>query len=617
MCGIVGMLRFDGRPVDTDVMSSMLDKLQHRGHDHAGLVTSLSGQLSNKVNIGFGHRRLSIIDLAEEASQPMSYREGKFWITFNGEIYNYLELRTELIGLGYLFRTKSDTEVILAAYNHWGKACVEHFNGMFAFALWDEEQGQLFCARDELGIKPFYYYQTSEFIVFASESKALAKFHQNELSMNGVASYMLSLYIPSDWSVFEGVKKLLPAHVMTVSSNRAVSTERYWAVSRFADMDDTNNTRKEMEACLQSAIALQLRSDVPVGALLSGGVDSGIIVAMASKINPNLHTYSVGFEGMVVNELSAAAEVAKKYDTNHHERLITDKDAMETLDSALQCLTEPMADPAIVPTYVLSQMAAKDGVKVLLSGSGGDEVFGGYTRYARGDSWKRDLLSFLPGAVKTSLGGVLASPKLSSRLKNVYLDMMYNTSGNFDLCALAMGSPEKLKVMLDELAMSFPMLSSAKEKPLLYRQMLFDKSVYLPGDLLLLLDQMGMAHTVEGRVPLIDKRVVEMSFRFPPESHVKGGRTKKMFREIAAPYLGYEHVWRKKQGFSGPVPWWVERNLATFSEAAASVKEIQGLQHMDVSTLLKRSKQGELSLMDSYAFFTLYCFRRWYDSLQG
>jgi len=609
------MLRFDGQAVDQSSMDRMLQRLAHRGHDHSGLV--MNDELSSSANIAIGHRRLSIIDLSDDASQPMAYDDGKLWITFNGEIYNYLELREELSDLGFFFETQSDTEVILAAYSHWGKDCVHHLNGMFAFALWDESAEELFCARDELGIKPFYYYKTSAFIVFASESKALTDSHQNRLNLESVSSYMLSLYIPSDWSVFEGVKKLLPAHTMTVSKDGSLDIERYWSVSQFYDIELNTASKNKMESCLQSAIEQQLRSDVPVGGLLSGGVDSGLIVAIASKIKPDLHTYSVGFEGMEVNELPTAAEIAKKYNTNHHECLISNQDAMQALDSAIQSLSEPLADPALVPSFVLAKMAAEDGVKVLLSGSGGDEVFGGYTRYVHDGSLKRRLLGWLPEGARAYLGGFLSSSsKLSVRLKNIYLDMMLNTSGNFDLCSLAMGSPDKLTEMLNALAASFPLTLMAQNQPLVYKQMLFDKSVYLPDDLLLLLDQMGMAHTVEGRVPLIDKRVVEMSFRFPICSHVNGRKTKKMFRDIAESYLGHEHVWRKKQGFAGPVPWWVNQHRTVFLEAAASVREISPLQHMDVSGLLNRAhKEKNICLVDAHALFILYCFRRWYDSL--
>jgi len=616
MCGIAGILRFDGGVVNDDCMRKMLDKLAHRGRDCSGLVSNLHGGLSKKANISFGHRRLSIIDLSDSSAQPMSYCQGKLWIVFNGEIYNYLELKQELVSYAYIFQTNSDTEVLLAAYDHWGEACVEHLNGMFSFALWDEEKGKLFCARDELGIKPFYFYQTSSFIVFSSESKALSGFHHNHLNRNSVASYMLSLYIPSDWSVFEGVKQLAPAHIMSVGCSGEVSIKRYWSVKAFADIDDCSSNRNDLMACLEYSVSLQLRSDVPVGALLSGGVDSGIIVALASEKCPDLHTYSVGFDGMPVNELAAAANVAKRYKTQHHECLITDQEAMQALDLSIQCLSEPIADPAIVPSYVLSQMAASNGVKVLLSGSGGDEVFGGYTRYAGGGSWQRTLMSRTPETVRCFLASLLPMSKMSMRLKNVYLDMMFNTSGDFDLCASVMGSSAQLKKMLESLTASFPIPSSAAHQPLLYKQMIYDKNVYLPNDLLFLFDQMTMAHTIEGRVPLIDKYLVEKSFRFPPESHVLNGRTKKLFRELAEPYLGHEHVWRKKQGFSGPVPCWVNQHQTVFLEAAASVRDIFSLQHMDLSSLLNRAhKEKNICSVDAHALFILYCFRRWYDAL--
>lgn len=620
MCGIAGIIRFDGEAVDRDRLCATLTRLAHRGKDDSGIAFgsahSIPGRtMSTRAEIALGHRRLSIIDLSPAAAQPMSFQDGRLWITFNGEIFNYIELREELRKNGLQFNTDSDTEVVLAAYRQWGEACVERLNGMFAFALWDDARRMLFCARDHLGVKPFYFCRTQGYFAFASESRALYEFHRNTLDQDGIGAYLLSLYVPASWSVFSGVSKLLPAHAMSVDSEGRTREWRYWSITACGDLNDSLKLRRTLEEKLDNAIARQLRSDVPVGALLSGGVDSGMIVALAAQKQADIHTYSVGFEGQQVNELPAAAQVAATYRTRHHATTITDKDAIRLLDKSIACLTEPIADPAIIPTYVLSEMAASDGVKVLLSGAGGDEIFGGYSRYAA-ETTGRKLLRNTPRTLQSMLAALLpASTKLGARLRDPYLDMLIGTAGSFELCSAM--QERRTGTLVHRLAQAFPATFDEKV-PGGYRQMGFDMNVYLPDELLFLLDQMTMAHTIEGRVPLIDVDVVETAFRFPFSAHVKAQRTKVLFREVATPYLGEEHVWRRKQGFAGPVPWWVNRNLPHFVAAARAVVDIPGMPRHD---LLARcgidARRGDLSDRDCHAVFILYCLSRWYQSLES
>ncbi|HEY6927515.1 MAG TPA: asparagine synthase (glutamine-hydrolyzing), partial [Steroidobacteraceae bacterium] len=558
MCGIAGIIRFDGQPVALDVARTMLIQLAHRGKDHSEIVVGSAGtagpqpRLSSRAEIMLGHRRLSVIDLSEAGSQPMATADAQQWIVFNGEIYNYIELRAELRSLGHVFRTATDTEVILMAYRQWGEACVQRLNGMFAFALWDETRQKLVCARDHLGIKPFYFYRTPQLFAFASESNALQPFHGNELNPDGVAAYLLSLYLPADWSIFRGVSKLLPAHTMVVEPSGKTTLQRYWQLTHAGDLRDETSERQLLESRLELAVRRQLRSDVPVGALLSAGVDSGMVVALAARQQAGLHTYSIAFEGHPINELPAAAAVARTYGTEHHTAEISDQVALRYLESSVARLTEPIADPSIVPSYILSEMAAADGVKVLLSGTGGDEIFGGYHRYAGGTSLSRTLLRYTSESVRRLAGSLFSSSsKLGARLRNPYLDMLFTTAGSFDLCSSFIHDRRAMQAFLGRLSEAFPCTLN-NSAPLLYKQMAFDLAVYLPEEILHLFDQMTMAHTVEGRVPLLDIDLVEQAFRFPPASHVSGGRTKVLFRQIAEPLLGTEHVWRKKHGFTGP-----------------------------------------------------------------
>ena len=619
MCGIVGLIRFDNKPVDIDIIDDILNNLVHRGKDSCQIInistqSSPNSPLPIKDNVVLGHRRLSIIDLSESASQPMPYDNGSFWLVFNGEIYNFVELREELKSFGHSFTTQSDTELILVAYKQWGDDCVVHLNGMFAFALWDDARQILFCARDHLGITPFYYFQTPEFLVFASESKALRAFHGNRLDSARLASYLLSSYVPSGFSIFKGVAKLLPAHLMIIEPSGKVEQRRYWRINNTGTIKDTPSSRNELERLLEDAVRLQVRSDVPVGALLSGGVDSGMVVAIASKHVQHLHTYSIGFAGHTVNELPAAAEVANRYRTIHHQRELSDKEAISYLDLALKNLSEPIADPAIIPSFVLSEMAAFDGVKVLLSGTGGDEIFGGYERYAGGGTLLRRFFSRIPMKARNSVGRILPrSSKLGARLSNPLLDMMLNTAGSFELCSALLVDQSSMSEFLTKLENSIP-ASLADDGSLLYKQMGFDMSVYLPDEILYLFDQMSMANTVEGRVPLLDINLVEMAVQFPPKSHVNMGKTKIIFREIAEAYLGFEHVWRKKHGFSGPVPLWVNNNLKLFQDIARSVNDIPGLEDLDITKYVNSNKNSLLSTKESFELFTLYCLRRWYDA---
>jgi asparagine synthase (glutamine-hydrolysing) len=621
MCGIAGILRFDGLPVAPSAIDGMLKRLAHRGRDHSAIETGSAGpgggRLSERAGIALGHRRLSIIDLSDAASQPMTAGDGSLWIVFNGEIYNYIELRQELAGRGCCFRTNSDTEVILAAYAQWGVACVDRLNGMFAFALWDDARQRLFCARDHLGIKPFFFVRDDNSFAFASESTALSGFHGNQISRFGVAAYFASSYCPGQASIFDRVSKLLPGHWMTIEASGATEIRRYWQLHEIAREAESPEAVAKLEALMVAAVTRQLRSDVPVGALLSGGVDSGMVVAIAARAIDKLYTYSAGFEGHPVNELPAAALVASKYGTHHRQRKVGDREAISYLDKAIRGLSEPIADPAIIPSFILSEMAAEDGVKVLLSGTGGDEVFGGYERYVGGTTLRRRMLSHMPESMRRFIGQMFpATSKLGARLRNARLDMIFNTAGSFDLCLGLMQDAAETAAFMAQLGSGIPMAID-HPKSLLYKQMDLDLSAYLPDEIMFLFDQMTMANTVEGRVPLVDVDLVEMSLRFPPESHVRNGRTKCLFRRIAEPYLGHEHVWRKKHGFSGPVPYWVNRNRPHFQNVAGAVVDIPGMEHFQLPAYLKSRKSVELGSKETFELFSLYCLVRWHQGLRG
>lgn len=619
MCGITGILRFDGIPVDYDDLDAMLGDMDHRGRDSWGIVTGSkykekSHQMSNYAEVGMGHRRLSIIDLSNAAIQPMSYNQEKLWISYNGEIYNYRELRHKLNSLGYLFQTHSDTEVILAAYQHWGEDCVQHFNGMYAFAIWDDDRGSLFCARDPVGIKPFYYAMNDKWFSFCSESTALTRMSGKRLNRDAVGAFLLCMYVPGPWSIYEGIRKLKPGHSLTVKADGNVSEKQFWAIRETDVLTEDRTEQEKIEILLGEAVSRQLRSDVRVGALLSGGVDSSLVVALAAKEMSGLHTFSVGYEGHDVDELPYARKVAERFGTNHHELFLSQEQSLQNLERALACCSEPIADSAVVPTLMLSQMAEAEGVKVLLSGTGGDEIFGGYNRYvSRG--WRRKLLSVLPEKIRCAFGKAIGpiETTLGARLCNIGLDLVMSTGGSLAASCAIWEDSRSFSSFLSRLVEN-GLPAENIHMSTLRKHMLFDFSVYLPDELLFLLDQMTMACTLEGRVPLLDIEVAREAFRLNGRVHVKNGNTKILLRKILSRHLGNDFVNRHKQGFGGPVERWVNRYKSEMVSCIEPLKDICGLDQSFIDQLIQSSCNDDLSARECQAIFHVWCLAKWCDS---
>lgn len=612
MCGIAGILNFGGRPVAPRDIAAMTDALAHRGRDSARTVIGggETPELSAYPGIALGHRRLSIIDLSDSASQPMASADGRLTLVYNGELYNYRELRRELEQAGQVFRTQSDTEVVLLAYAAWGEQCLSRFNGMFAIALWDERARTLLCARDPIGIKPFYFKRDAKGFRFASESRALDD--TGALDPSAVAAYFLSMYVPRRFSIVAGVEKLLPGHWLRVEPDGGIEIGRFWSMPHPTERKlPPEAAAAEMMALLDAAVARQLQSDVPVGALLSGGFDSGMIVASAARTGAPLHTYSVGFDAAEASELPIARSLAARYGTIHHERVISGPEVMALLDEAVGRMSEPVADSAVVPTFCLSEMAAADGVKVLLSGTGGDEVFAGYPRYV-GATSRRRMLHALPRWMRTAIGSVLAPVSgFGARLRHPGLDMVMYTGGSARLAAHVLPGGEALAGFLTRMATAvYPQPAGV---PLLYENMQFDLQVYVPDLLLMLLDQLTMAHTIEGRVPLLDTDLIAASFALPPELHAEpsGAETRKLMRRMARDRLDPRTFTARKQGFSGPVRSWIADNRAAFRERTITVRDIPGLGELPVEALWQPGADAHPAW--SHEVFLIYCFAVWHD----
>jgi asparagine synthase (glutamine-hydrolysing) len=615
MCGIAGILNFNGRPVSLEELSNLTGALAHRGRDCAAHIVggNPNNSLSAYAGIGLGHRRLSILDLSDQASQPMRSLNSESTIVYNGELFNYRELRSELLKSGYRFRTDSDTEVVLAAYDAWGENCLQHFNGMFAFSIWDEASRSLFCARDPIGIKPFYYSLDGNGFSFASESQALARLNGNAHDLKAIACYFLSMYVPRRLSIYSGVEKLLPGHFMRIRQNGDVTVRKFWSIPTASRTTVSNQDAvKELTEKLDLAVKAQLQSDVPVGALLSGGFDSGMIVASAARTGTPIHTYSVGFDDLgQESELAVAKSMALRYKTIHHERVIASSEVIGLLNKAIGSLSEPLADSAIVPTYCLAGMAADDGVKVLLSGTGGDEVFAGYSRYVATTQQRRMLLT-LPRALRKFLGNTVFSSSLfGARLSHPSLDMMLCTGGSPALARQLFDDDRAFLLFIEEIIES-ELPKPARLNDSLYENMEFDLQVYVPDLLLMLLDQLTMAHTVEGRVPLLDLNLIAAAYSLPSAFHASPGSpiTRQLMRKMAIDRVDDRTFTAQKLGFSGPISSWIHANQSIFLDKVMSARSLPGMDNMLIE---KRWHEGIGNPTKSWAMemFSLYSFSHW------
>jgi asparagine synthase (glutamine-hydrolysing) len=616
MCGIVGVLNFNNKPIDLNEILLMNEKISHRGKDSFKVVVGSQEDniFSNYPGVALGHRRLSIIDLSDNASQPMSNSDHSVWLVYNGELFNYLDIRKSLQSLGYSFRTNSDTEVILMSYLEWGESMLDYFNGMFAFAIWDDRSKKLFCGRDINGIKPFYYSIKDGAFKFSSESQALIDFNCRELNIDAVHSFFYCMYVPSQLSIFEGVNKLLPGHSMTVDVNGSIQVKKYFNlnVKRNVHIKSVVDAADYLNPFIDKAIKRQLLSDVPIGAFLSGGFDSGLIVAKSAQHINKLHTYSVGFDmGNVISELGIAKRVAQKYSTIHNERIIASNEIMPYLDLALSKMSEPVSDSSIIPTYCLSEMASSDGIKVLLSGTGGDEIFAGYERYT-GYSIGRELFLNTPSFLKEIVSyfpGI--KPEFKSRLNHVSMDMILSQGGNPQLLKQILDDKIKYNDFLKKLTNSI-LPKSLSKNSLLFQQMQFDIEVYLPDLLLLILDQLTMAHTIEGRVPYLDIELIKASLSIPSEFHSDGKISRKVQRVIAKGKIDDLTFKTVKQGFSGPVLSWVKMFFPQFRDRVMDLRGLELFSSLNIESYFSKSPTS-LSYRECYDIFSLYCFSVWYD----
>lgn len=570
MCGIAGFVQRAPAP---GLLTAMLGDLAHRGPDGQG-IHEIETEAGFRVSLG--HRRLSIIDL-EGGKQPLSNQDGKLWITFNGEIYNFLDLRERLLGQGHVFATRSDTEVIVHQYEETGARAFGELNGMFAFALWDGRKQELVLVRDRFGVKPLYYAELADGgLVFASELAAVLRHPgvDRTLAEEGLSSYLFSDYAHPPLTLVRGVKKLAPGHALVWKDGRLSRPKAFWELTEGAPVragrGGSEPLAHELWERLEIAVKRQLIADVPVGVFLSGGLDSSSVAAIARKLTPyRLKTFSIGFEQKSFDESGYARQVAKHIDSEHIEQILSDRDVLDVVLPALDHLDEPLADPSFIPTYLVSRLAAQH-VKVALGGDAGDELFGGYPTYLAhryGAGYGR-----LPKSVR---GGLVPALLQQLPVSHEYQSLEWKLK-RFALRWDEDAARRHLRWMsstdLPDVARLFPPLREGREPATLRAErpifhdplnavLATDFVTYLPGSVLAKVDRAAMAHGLETRPPMLDNDLVDWSFRLPSDLKVKQGKTKWLFKRAALPHLPADIVMRPKKGFAIPASAWLRGPL--------------------------------------------------------
>ena len=597
MCGIVGYIDNQGADLKT-IVGSMNDRLEHRGPD--GLGTYFH------KNVGIGHRRLSFIDL-DGGAQPLSNSDESIWITYNGELYNFQELRKELEGFGYTFKTKSDTEVIVYSYQKWGRDCVKRFRGMFAFAIVDKRKEQVFLARDHIGIKPLFYSCNIGFTTFASELQAFKSIPTMdfELDLKAIDEYLWLQYIPAPYTVFKKIRKLRPGYSVTFGFDGKIQDEsRYW------ELNFNPNTTKteaqflaELELKIKDSVEKHLVSDVPFGAFLSGGIDSSLVVTyMTQVLNEKVKTFSIGFEEQEFSELDYAKQVADQLGTEHHVEVVK-PDALGILPKIVQHYGEPFGDSSAIPTYYVCQMSRKE-VKMVLSGDGGDEAFAGYKTYASfmnyeivdgRPAWKDSTYDLMSKIAPSKYPSRHSLDKWFKYIQ--YLSADWRTS---------LWKSDLNDVVVKRHSEFDRFYNDAKKFGFIQKLQYMDLRTYLPYDILTKVDVASMMHSLEVRTPLTDAEIWEFAATIPEYMNMRriNGKYegKLLLKKILAKHYSHEFVYRKKMGFAIPITKWFSEGNSTGDMVrdvllSSDSKTSQYFSKFGVSRILNSDNYGAMWLL--------------------
>lgn len=630
MCGIAGFIDFHKKSTKSNIQS-MIEPLNHRGPDGEGV----SLFKSKNAIIGFGHKRLSIIDLSQAGKQPMALNH--LHITYNGEIYNYQEIKNELLELGHHFNGESDTEMILHAYTEWGIKAVERFIGMFAIALFDEKKQEVVFIRDRAGVKPLFYYQKNDLILFSSELKS---FHEHpefekKLDLNAVAAYMQYGNVPTPHCIFKNCGKIKPGHYLKINlENKSQQEIQYWNVYDFYNQPKLNlsfpEAKIQTKELLKSAFNYRMVADVPVGVFLSGGYDSTTVSSLIqAESTARLKTFTIGVPDIGLNEAPYARDIAKHLDTDHTEINCTEEEAIEMIKDLPFFYDEPFADSSAIPTTLVSKAARKD-VTVALSADGGDEIFGGYNRYDFMHRYGKTLNS-IPKAVRKILVGAMGN--ISSEKIPVLKDK-YNFHNRYEKLKTVLNDPSEKEIMLslsqqfnDEQMKSvmkseftsLPTMFQSKEmledfkSPLSY-MMAIDFQTYMLDDILQKVDRATMTNSLEGREPMLDHRILEFAAQLPDEYKYQNGIKKRILREITHDYIPKELLDRPKMGFAIPIAKWLKNELRDHVEEYLNEDRIekQGIFNWEFITKLKMDFYKGRKEYDSKLWYFL-MFQMWYE----
>lgn len=609
MCGFVGCVHNKPKAKNTDIKKIMIDMnnmITHRGPDDEGYF------FDQYVNFGF--RRLSIIDV-DNGKQPLSYENERYWIIFNGEIYNYLELRKELIDQGYKFTTDSDTEVIIALYSSIKEQAVRKLRGMFAFVIWDKVEERLFGARDHFGIKPFFYCEQDDTTYFASEKKSILVAINEKLDVHSLQHYLSFQYVPEPGTITRTIKKLPSGHYFVKKIGTKMEIKKYWQ----PHFQPTNTTDSkiitEIQDVLIDSVNVHMRSDVPVGSFLSGGIDSSFVVSIAKQINPAIKTFSVGFEREGFSEINVAEETAHALNVENYSYVISPEEFITELPKIIWHMDDPLADPAAVPLYFVAREARKQ-VKVALSGEGADELFGGYNIYREPQSLR--MFSYIPSPLKHVLKALsTALPdgvKGKSFIKRGVTALEERYIGNANM----FDEKEKKLLLVNYLTnlenknVTSPIYSNSMGYDPITKMQNIDIHTWLKGDILLKADKMSMANSLEVRVPFLDKQVFNIASKLSSNQKIRNGTTKYILRK-AAEGIVPEHVWnRKKLGFPVPIRHWLKAELYDWA--------IQLIQNSPTDYIF--NKQQIFKLLDNHVngkfdnsrkLWTIFTFMIWHQ----
>lgn len=612
MCGICGYC--SNKEISESELEMMNNTMYHRGPNDAGVWEDIT---ENQA-VGLAQRRLAILDLSELGHQPMLSPDGNVAVTYNGEIYNYRELRAELKEKGYQFKSECDTEVLIAAYQEWGCDCFKRLNGMFAAAIYDKAEDRIILVRDRLGKKPLYYYHENEDFVFASELKPIMKFPRFSKRINKemIGKFLCNKYIEAPFSIFENTYKLIPGTYI-IYQNNAVKTEYYWDILKQKELGDKNQfpdeeqALKEMDELLQDATARRLIADVPVGTFLSGGIDSALITAMTQKVSDaQVQSFSIGFHEKERNEAEFAAAIASHIGTKHKELYIGEKEILEMIEDLPKYYDEPFSDSSELPTMLVSKMASQD-ITVALTGDGGDELFCGYKMYdwayiAQKVDWMGSLASHIPGM---NMLAESLPPEIRALLRN--RDEDFKTQLFID-------------VMVEEadklLGMPCRHIKFDYEKKLKFadwqeRRMLLDMMTYLPDEVLAKTDRASMKYSLEVRCPLLDYRFVEQSFRIPQSLKYHNRNKKYILKQLTYKYVPQALLDRPKMGFGVPLRKWLRTVLKDEIHRYAD-QEILKKQDIFVPEAVERliwKQQKSDKIMYSSMLWSFYMFQLWYQ----